>query len=159
MRIGSLSILLGAILIGACDSSAPPVAVAHFQPIVDTKQLMTWVIEPNADVIWGAVGTIITEQGSEELAPKSDAEWNALRNAAVTIAESGNLLMMDGHARDRNDWPAKSQNMIAIAKTVMQAIEAKDVDALFTAGGELYESCVACHRVYSLKQPATQSPQ
>ena len=30
----------------------------------DVKQTMNWIIEPNADVLWDSVGTIITEAGT-----------------------------------------------------------------------------------------------
>ena len=38
--------------------------------------------------------TIDTKDGTEEIRPRTDEEWTAVRNAAVTLAESGNLLMM-----------------------------------------------------------------
>ncbi len=147
----SASILLAATLLFGCNASPPPPAAVapRFDPVVDTKQLMDFVVDPNADLIWGSVGTIIDERGRQELAPKSDDEWNALRNAAVVVAESGNLLMMDGRAPNQEDWMHKARGMIEAAKTVRTAVEARDVEALFNTGGVLYQSCVACHAPYA----------
>ena len=73
-----------------------------------------------------------------------------MRNAAATIAESGNLLMMKGRAIEEEDWMKASSGLIDAAMLAVQAAEAKDKDALFDAGGTLYESCTACHSKYAL---------
>src|SRR3954469_14134691 len=78
-----------ALLTAACGSQPPP-----FKPIADTRLLMQSVVDPNADVIWDAVKTIITAAGTEEIRPRTEAQWTAIRNSAVALAESGNLLMI-----------------------------------------------------------------
>ena len=98
-------ILLSMTLLMGC-STAPPgsSAMPPFAPIASTKQLMEWVIDPAADVVWDSVKTTITEAGTKEIAPSTIEEWEAVRNGAAVLAESGNLLMMDGRARDRDRW-------------------------------------------------------
>jgi len=71
-----------------CGGPTPP----PFKPVVDTKLLMQSVVDPNADIVWDAVRTIDTKEGTQEIRPKNDAEWAAVRNAAITLTESGNLL-------------------------------------------------------------------
>jgi hypothetical protein len=137
----------------ACNSSAPPPAAAPaagppFQVAFNNKQLMDWIIDPNADFLWDSVGTITTAQGREEIQPKTDEEWAAVRNAAAVLVESGNLLMMEGRARDKDDWMIVSRGLADAAATAVEAAEAKDVDALFDAGGAVYEACTACHAKY-----------
>src|SRR5436853_4833229 len=102
-------LLVGAALCTACGSGpqAPP-----FRPVADTKLLMQSVVDPNADVIWESVKTIITAQGTEEIRPRTDSEWTAVRNSAVTLAESGNLLMMSPRAKDAGAWMTLSQELI-----------------------------------------------
>ena len=151
----ALLITACALLAGGCTSKAPPAAAGAstappFHNVADVKQTMNWIIEPNADVLWDSVGTIITEQGTEEIQPRTDQEWEAVRNSAAVIVESGNLLMMDGRAFDRDQWMKDSRGMIDAANTAIQAAEAKDVAALFDAGGVVYESCTACHSKYAL---------
>jgi hypothetical protein len=75
---------------------------------------MTAVVDPAADVIWGSVGTIVSEQGIEERAPKTDEEWAAVLNSAFVITESGNLMMMGGRAKDTGEWMRQSQALIDV---------------------------------------------
>jgi hypothetical protein len=141
-------------LLAACgDSKKAPAAVPApsappFHTTLTTKQLMSWIIDPNATAIWNSVGSTMTEKGSEEKQPQTDAEWSTYRNAAATLIESGNLLMLDGRAVDNDEWMATSRGMADAAATVLEAAEAKDVEAYFDAGGALYEACTACHSKY-----------
>ena len=144
-----------AICLGACNSAQPPAPVATappYLPVTDLEHLMEWVIEPNAQVVWRSVGTIITADGQEDIAPKTDLDWETVRNSAATVAEMGNLLMIEGRARNQDDWMKKSRAMIDSASVLLQAIDAKDAPAVFTAGGDLYQSCSDCHATYALAQ-------
>lgn len=155
----SLGTVLIALAIAGCGkapapAAAPPPAQTHFVATTDMKQLMAWIIDPSADVVWGAVGTVITEQGREEFAPQTDEEWAAIRNAAATVAEAGNLLMMPGRAVNQDDWIEKSRALIDTATVVIRAAEVKDADTLFTAGSDMYLACSACHAGYVFGGPA-----
>lgn len=166
---GTLSrgfVLLGSsilLAVAGCSRPADPVAdappAAPYVAATDMKQLMSWVMDPSADVVWASVGTIITEGGQEQFAPRTDEEWTAIRNAAAVVAESGNLLMMPGRAVNQEDWMAKSRALIDTATIVIRAAEAKDAEALFTAGSDMYLACSACHAGYVFGGPAgTQMP-
>ena len=115
---------------------------------MDLKQLMNWIIDPNADVVWAAVGTVVTAEGEQKFMPQTDEQWTTVRNAAATVIESGNLLMMEGRARNADDWMQKVQELMRRANEVLQAAEAKDADTLFTAGSDMYLACSACHSQY-----------
>lgn len=145
MRHALRPLVLVLLLAAAC--AAPP-EETPFQPVAGNKLLMTSVIEPAADGLWDAVGTVISVEGVEELRPASDEEWAAVRNAAVTVAESGNLLMMGRRAVDQEEWIDWSRAMIDAGVVALEAADAQDADALFDAGGQLYESCQGCHRIY-----------
>ena len=141
------------VLIGCNDASPPPAATSAaaappFHTTLTTKQLMTWIIDPNATAIWNSVGSVATDKGTEERHPKTDEEWASFRNNAAMLVESGNLLMLDGRAVDQDQWMATARGMADAAATVLQAAEAKDVEAYFDAGGVLYEACTACHSKY-----------
>jgi hypothetical protein len=129
-------------------AAAPAAGAPPFHTTLTTKQLMTWIIDPNATAIWNSVGSVVTDKGTEEKHPKTDEEWASFRNAAATLVESGNLLMLDGRAVDNDQWMATSRGMADAAATVLEAAEAKDVEAYFDAGGALYEACTACHAKY-----------
>jgi hypothetical protein len=128
----------------ACGGPAPP----PFKTVVDTKLLMQSVVDPNADIIWEAVKSIDTKAGSQEIRPTTDEEWTAVRNAAVTVAEAGNLLMLVPRAKNGDDWMKKAQEMINTGEAAIRAAEAKNADRLFTVGGDIYDACSHCHASY-----------
>ena len=139
------SLCLCAVWSAACGSApAPP----PFKPVADTKLLMQATIDPTADEIWDAVKTIVTKDGTEEVRPHTNAEWDAIRNHAVTLAESGNLLMMVPRAKDGGEWMQLSHDLVETSERAIRAAEAKNADQLFTVGGDIYESCSNCHRKY-----------
>ena len=109
---------------------------------------MEAVVDPAADVIWGAVFTVESKEGTVETAPKTDAEWAVVRNAGYVVAESGNLLMMDGRAKDKGEWMRQSQALVEIGTRAVKAAEAKDKDKVFEVGGEIYAVCSGCHQKY-----------
>lgn len=115
------------------------------------KQLMTSIVDPAADVIWGSVGTVVSEKGTEEHAPKTDEEWATVLNSAYVITESGNLLMMGPRAKDTGEWMKQSQSLIDVGIRAVKAAQAKDKDAIFTVGGEIYDVCANCHRTYLIE--------
>ena len=67
-----------ALALAACGESkqapAPAAAAAAppFHTTLTTKQLMSWIIDPNATAIWNSVGSITTEKGTEEKHPQTD---------------------------------------------------------------------------------------
>jgi hypothetical protein len=144
MRRAVLLALSSSVIAAACGGPAPP----PFKALADNKLLMQSVVDPNADLIWDAVKVIETTAGTQDIRPRSDAEWIAVRNAAVAVAESGNLLMMPPRARDGGEWMLRAQEMMTIGEAAIKAAEAKNADKLFTVGGDLYESCSNCHRQY-----------
>ena len=137
-------IVAGTLVSTACGGPAPP----PFKPVVDTKLLMQSVVDPNADFVWDAVKTIETKEGTQEIRPKTDEQWIAVRNAAVAVAESGNLLMMVPRAKNGGEWMQLAQDMINTGQEAIKAAEAKSAEKLFTVGGDIYESCSNCHRKY-----------
>jgi hypothetical protein len=129
---------------------APPQTRAHapFKPVGTIKDLMASIVDPSADVIWDATGTIITSSGTEERTPKDDKAWQAVHDAALTLAESGNLLLIDGRAKDRAAWTKMAQGLITVSVTALHAADAKDPKALADAGEAINAACETCHSVY-----------
>jgi hypothetical protein len=136
--------LAGTLAAAACGGPALP----PFKPVADTKLLMQSVVDPNADIVWDAVKTIETKEGTQEIRPKNDEEWTAVRNAAIAVAESGNLLMMVPRAKNSGEWMQLAQDMINTGQEAIKAAEARNADKLFTVGGDIYDSCSNCHRKY-----------
>ena len=136
-------------LLAACTEPADTTQAAGYEPIVDTQQFMNWIIDPNADVIWGSAGSIATLAGVEDLAPTTQEGWDTARNAAATLAEIGNLLQIPGHSRGE-DWNEIARGLTATAVLLIDAAENKNDQQVFDYGGQLYNVCVACHQLYML---------
>ena len=119
--------------------------------VADVQELMATVLEPAAEVYWDAVGWIIDASGTTEIRPSSPEEWEAVRNAAFVIAESGNLLMMEGRALDQDAWMTLSRSLIDVGRRAIEAAEARDDMAVFDMGAEVYYVCTACHSTYALE--------
>ena len=138
------------VLVAACQQaqSPPPASSPPFKAAATTKQLMNEVIEPAADLYWDAVGTVTDKYGTVEKAPKTDDQWNALRNAAMVIAESGNLLMIEPRAQDHDQWMTLSRALVEVGARARTAAESKNRTAVFDVGAEVYDACVNCHSKY-----------
>lgn len=144
--------------LGCSKQPAPKLAeqvapAAAFDTSIDTKQLMRWMIDPTSKVVFGAVASIVTETGEEQIQPRTDEEWNTVRNNAAMVLEAGNLLMLEGRAKnsaiqDAPDWNAKAHSMSVAARAAIEATEAKDPEALFMASGDIYQACTDCHAKY-----------
>ena len=53
--------------LAGCSAEVTVQPEAPYQPITDTKEFMNWILDPSADVIWGASGYIVTAEGTEDL--------------------------------------------------------------------------------------------
>jgi predicted secreted protein len=129
---------------GCGKASEPP----PFKPVADVKQLMQGIIDPSADVLWERSGEIIAPEGTTSRAPKSEEQWAEVRAAAITLTESGNLLMMVPRAKDGDEWMKRSQELIDVGTAAWKAAEAKNVDQLFNVGADVYDTCSRCHQKY-----------
>ena len=138
--------LMGVVLIVACEtpSTAPP----PFVPVGDVQQLMEMVIDPAADIVWESVGTIVTLDGTEEIFPRSDEEWSTVRNSAMVLAESGNLLMVGDRSKGEGPWMIMSQALVEAGMVALEAAESKDPEAVFAVGEQIYNACETCHVLY-----------
>ena len=133
------------ILLFGCTAEEP------YTPLANLPELMSTVVDPAADFYWDAVGWIIDENGTEEIRPQSPEEWDLVRNAAFVVAESGNLMMMQGRAIDEEAYMAFAQAMVAVGRRAIEAAEARDEMGVFDVGAEMYAVCTACHATYALE--------
>jgi hypothetical protein len=150
MRSIQSLMLLGTLLFSGCGAPPPPVTPAPpFHTVLNLKQFMEWVLDPAADTVWDSVKTIITKAGAQEIAPKTDEQWAAVRNGAATLTEAGNLLMIEGRAKDSKEWMLAARRLIDAADTARVAAEAKNPETVFNTGGDIYNACRACHLKYA----------
>ena len=111
---------------------------APFQLVGNMSQLMVDVIYPTSDAIFYV----------ERTPPKNEQDWNSLRTSALTLAESGNLLMMGTRARDQGDWIKDAKMLVDAGNAAYKAARAKDLNAVVAVNDQLYAACVTCHQQY-----------
>lgn len=110
-----------------------------FPSVATMKQLMVDLIHPASNDI-----LLFVYRGG----PKDEKEWAAVRRGAVTLAESGNLLMMRGRARDQGAWMKDAKMLVDAGTAAYKASQAKDTKALAAVAEPLDASCTACHKQY-----------
>ena len=115
----------------------PPQPV--YEPVGDMLQIMKGIIEPTSNVLFRV--------GAEE--PQDDKQWAAVEGSALTLAESGNLLLLGDRAKGKDaDWTEQSLALVQAGKLAFQAARDKDVDRLLEIGEPILETCLVCHKQY-----------
>jgi len=145
------------------------------------RDLMDSIIDPSADVVWGAVGTVVDQDGVHDTFPKTPEEWLNVRRGAIRIIEGSNLLMMPGREaappgakseapgveleppeitalikKNRRSFDAFARTLQALGFEAVRAIDAQDTTALLEIGGRMQDACEGCHQVFwypGAKQP------
>jgi hypothetical protein len=145
------------------------------------KDLMDSIVDPSADVVWGAVGTVVDQDGAHETFPKTQEEWLNVRRAAIRIIEGANLLMMPGREaappgskseapgveleppeitvlmrKNRTSFDVFARALQAVGAEAVRASDAQDTAALLEIGGRMQDVCESCHQVFwypGAKQP------
>jgi len=157
----------------ACTSQPPQPAQPEFKPTSTIREIMQSMVAPQADALWNAVSISITDKGLEEKAPETDEEWAAIRRQAVTLTEATNLILMSGRrvakpgeraedpavqlspeqiealiTEDKESWTNFSHGLHDAVMVVVEAIDAKNAEALSNAGDGIEKACEACHLKY-----------
>jgi hypothetical protein len=121
--------------------ATPAAAPGSIRVVATTKQLMHITTIPASDVVFKAAGD----------PPKTNEAWDEVRDRALAVAESGNLLMIGSRVVDRTTWMTFSRAMVDAAAAAAQAADARNADALSMASDALYDTCETCHTKYLKK--------
>ncbi len=168
-----LQVTLAATLLTSCATDAPaPSAppLPEFQPTASVEDIMRSMIDPSANAMWDAVVTTVTDAGVDEVRPETEEEWLALERSAVMLVEAGNLLLIDGRqiaregsvselpgfdlepdeiavrvADNRDTWMRLARELHDAGVVMLDAVRARDVDALLAGGDRLDVACENCH--------------
>ena len=177
-------LLVLSVLVSACSSSKPAPAPASppasplwgdMKPVVSVKELMKFMIDPVADNVFNAVGSVVTKSGTVDTEPKTDEDWDKIQFGAVSLAEGAYLLKVPrpfAPAGDLNnstgphpvelspdqitakvtgdpvEWNARIETLRNAALNVMDIVRKRDVNALWDASEILDQACENCHRSY-----------
>jgi len=181
----ALSTLFGTFAVAQQRPAAPAApatpaapAVAGYSPIASIQELMLSVVDPVGDSIFDSVSVSITAAGSKETRPRTDAEWLAVRDKAIQLAEAGNLLKIPGRRvgpakpipgikpetpgpddlspaqvetllkQSRAPFNAFAQKLTEAALVALRAADTRNVDGLYEAGDAIDQACENCHLNY-----------
>lgn len=150
-RLATVVLLAAGALSAGCSKpapakseAAPPAAPSlSFKVVGPSRQIMLAVTIPASETVFNAAAE----------PPTTDDQWVNVERAALTLAESGNLLLIPGRAVDEGEWSRFSHMLIDTAAQAYAAAQAKDIDGVSDAGNAIYEACEGCHKKY-IPQPA-----
>lgn len=154
---GGVAFVLGS-LAGANTAVAP-----DYLPEATIAEIMNSMVAPFTQTVWDAVVYGDTIEG-----PDTDEGWQAVRAAAVALAESANVLMIPGRPvagpgkiagegelspreiaalieQNRAAWVEHSHALHGAAVQAIHAVDAKEAETLVDVGGRLVEVCEGCH--------------
>ena len=132
MKLVAISVALAATLTQVASDRPPTRNVGSM------SDLMVKIIYPTSDALFYV----------ESRTPTNDAEWNVFEGQMLMLAESANLLMMPGRARDQKQWMADAKLMLDAGALAVKAAKTKNVEAVSALSDQLLESCTTCHKHY-----------
>ena len=149
LAVGALSVGCSKPAPAKSDTAAPVVSAGPaFKVIAPSRQIMLAVTIPASEAVFNAAAE----------PPTTDEQWVSVERAALSLAESGNLLLIPGRAVDDEEWSRFSHMLIDTAAQAYTAAQAKDVNGVSDAGNVIYEACEGCHKKY-MPQPTPPAAQ
>jgi hypothetical protein len=170
------SVLL--LLASACaqqpaQPAAATTAAPKFETTATVKDIMDSMVEPNADLVFDSVETIIDAKGEHNKLPRTDDEWKAVRRATVIVMEATNSLRVPGrHVAqpgekaddpkvelgpeqiqalidgDRESFNNFAKGLHDAMTAAFNAVNAKDAAKLFEVADGIDKACEECHLKY-----------
>lgn len=161
--------LLALAVLGLASCGPRPAPPPTIQTLMNEK------IDPSADAIWEAVGTVVSEAGAVEHAPTTDAEWAALQARAQTLYDGARQLAKTRSAggtthspladanvpgartpaqieadikADPGRFAAAADRLAQAAWETREAVRKRDKPAILAAGERIDAACEACHAAY-----------
>jgi len=163
---------VAAAAVAVASPSTPAVAAKARWTVQD---IMDRLIDPSADALWEAVGTVETAKGVEHRAPKSPAGWakaeaeaRALVEGAVrlksarAVGANGGKGLADATTpgirsakeiereirADPARFAAAAEQLRRAGVLSVEATQARDADRLLGAGAAIDAACESCHAHY-----------
>jgi hypothetical protein len=166
-------LILGVAILIVSGCSRPKETQPAFKTTATVKDIMLSIVDPQADVIFNSVATIVSAAGTEERQPRTDEEWAAVRRGAVALIEATNLLLVPGRqvarsgeksenprielhpetiqrliAEDPATWARLAGALHDAAVPALKAVDARNTQGLFDAGDSIEQACEHCHQQY-----------
>lgn len=172
MTIRRITWLAALALLSACKPQTAPLAAPPYAAQATLQDTMNHIIDPEADVIWHATGTVSTKKGVIENYPKTDEDWEAQRRAALRLLEASNVLLIPDRIVTRSPFAsagpgvysseevqrqidanravfnALALNLRGASQRLLTASDKRDVASLLELGDALDQACEACHKTF-----------
>ena len=132
--------------------ASPSINATAVKSPVSINAEMVRVVDHAAHQLWN-----VERNG---MAPKSDADWENLEEHATQMAAAGTLIRLEGtgvNDRDwvqRADWQKWATAVSDAGMAAFKAVEAKNLQALTAANGQLVEACESCHKQFKPQLPS-----
>lgn len=177
--------LLGAlcVTVPGCSSqkAAPPPPPpaqelwGEMKPVVSVKELMRDLLDPLSDNIFEAIGSEVTEKGTVEKMPTTDADWERIRIGATAMAEGASLLkikrpfappgdvnnsvgpeaselspdeILAKITADPVEWNARIEALRNVGLEALDVVRNRRASELWDLSENLDTACESCHRSY-----------
>ena len=140
---------------------------------ITVSEVMSAIIMPASNVLWEAAYPESTPEGEVIKGPADEAAWLKVREAAISLAASTNLLLIpdlpvkdpalitETPAGELNPaamaaliksqsvaWAAHASVLHATAMQALDAIDQRDLDKLYDITGGLDGPCTGCHQQF-----------
>jgi hypothetical protein len=143
MRTPTIILAAGVALAACSTQPAPettpaPASSSLARRVATMSELMVDILYPAGDAVFYI----------ETRTPTDSDGWAQLQLQTLALAETANLLMMPGRARDQDQWMADSELLLDAGEAAYRAAKDRDVAALVGLNDALYTSCVTCHEHY-----------
>ena len=123
-------LLLLATLAFAQQANTPP-----FQPVATINEIMDAITLPYSDAL------LYIQRNP----PQNDRDWETLQMQALMLAESGNLLMIEGRAKNQASWMSDARMLVDAGLAAVKATRARDIQAVLALNDQIVSSCITCH--------------
>ncbi len=149
-------------------------AAAGYMAVATVQDLMSGLIDPASKVVFTAVTSETTANGTVDKAPSNAAEWAVVRRSALMMVEGANLLLIPGRhitrtsarktegeaaaegelkpseieirvAHDRAAWNRFALRFREAALESLKAAEARKPDDFGPASESIDNACESCH--------------
>jgi cytochrome c553 len=162
------SALFVAVMVAIACAARGPVVVAQVPepaPTGNLAQIMKGTPYPSSNVIFDTqdwdpatneAGEFAMSAGPRRGYDGAYGGWEAVENAALSIAEFTNVLMLPGRTCQNGqpvpinaaDWPGMVQDLRVAAMGAYEAAQTRTQDAMLDAADALVTACGNCHDKY-----------